>query len=142
MELGGQPSKVKDNTAQGLGDSNIGYPTNQDSSSGYNDQPNNHYIRRHKTFAILKGRLSALAQIGEDWMYLASLGAIMAMISFSMDGVINLLLENRLWLFRDLNDALIIQYFGWCVPPIILVAFSTGFVHLCSPTVGSDQQTL
>lgn len=86
-----------------------------------------------------RSRLSTLAQIGEDWLYLASLGAIMAVISFSMDSVIQMFFNNRLWLFRDLNENnLFVQYSAWCLPPIILVAFSTGFVHLCSPTaIGS-----
>ena len=101
-----------------------------------NQNENDNTGAKRQSLTIIKSRLAALAQIGEDWMYLASLGAIMALISFSMDTVITLFLNNRLWLFHDLNDDnLIVQYLGWCVPPVILVAFSTGFVHLCSPTV-------
>lgn len=107
---------------------------NKQASFGKNDIVNT----KHRSIAIIKSRLAALAQIGEDWLYLASLGAIMALISFSMDGIIAMFLSNRLWLFHDLTtDNLIIQYLGWCVPPIVLVSFSAGFVHLCSPTVGS-----
>lgn len=83
-----------------------------------------------------KTRLATLAQIGEDWLYLALLGTIMALLSFSMDSVITLFLKTRLWLFTDLNeDDLFVQYLGWCIMPVVLIAFSTGFVHLCSPTV-------
>lgn len=84
-------------------------------------------------------RLATLAQIGEDWLYLALLGIIMALLSFSMDSVITLFLNTRLRLFRDISETnLLIQYLGWCVTPIVLVTFSSGFVHLCSPTaIGS-----
>lgn len=83
-----------------------------------------------------RSRLATLAQIGEDWLYLALLGTIMALLSFSMDTVITLFLNTRLWLFKDLSeDNTIIQYVGWCLTPIVLVSFSSGFVHLCSPTV-------
>lgn len=83
-----------------------------------------------------KTRLATLAQIGEDWLYLALLGIIMALLSFYMDSVITLFLNTRLWLFKDLSeDNLFIQYLGWCVAPIVLVTFSSAFVHLCSPTV-------
>lgn len=85
-----------------------------------------------------KTRLATLAQIGEDWLYLALLGTIMAMLSFSMDSVITLFLNTRLWLFHDLSeDNVLVQYLGWCITPIVLVTFSSGFVHLCSPTVSS-----
>lgn len=86
-----------------------------------------------------KSRLATLAQIGEDWLYLALLGTIMALLSFSMDSVITLFLNTRLRLFRDISpDNQLIQYLGWCVTPIVLVTFSSGFVHLCSPTaIGS-----
>lgn len=85
---------------------------------------------------VIKSKLKTLAQIGEDWLYLALLGIIMALISFSMDTIIALFLNTRLRLYQDLNDyTLIIQYIGWCATPIVLVTFSSGFVHLCSPTV-------
>lgn len=77
-----------------------------------------------------------MAQIGQDWLYLALLGIIMALLSFSMDSVISLFLDTRLRLFKDLNvDLMVVKYLAWCIMPIILVAFSSGFVHLCSPTV-------
>lgn len=86
-----------------------------------------------------RGRLATLAQIGEDWLYLALLGVIMASLSFSMDSVITLFLNTRLWLFKDLSENnIFVQYIGWCLTPIVLVTFSSGFVHLCSPTaIGS-----
>lgn len=89
-----------------------------------------------KSTLTARTRLATLAQIGEDWLYLALLGTIMALLSFSMDSVITLFLNTRLWLFKDLSeDNRLVQYVGWCLTPIILVTFSSGFVHLCSPTV-------
>lgn len=88
---------------------------------------------------IARSRLATLAQIGEDWLYLALLGIIMALLSFSMDSIITLFLETRLWLSQEMEGHnLLVQYLAWCITPILLVAFSTGFVHLCSPTaIGS-----
>lgn len=88
---------------------------------------------------MTRSKLTTLAQIGEDWLYLALLGIIMALLSFSMDTIITLFLNTRLWLFKDLNgDSILIQYLCWCITPIVLVTFSSGFVHLCSPTaIGS-----
>lgn len=86
----------------------------------------------------IRTRWAYLVQIGEDWLYLALLGTIMAVLSFSMDTVITLFLNTRLWLYNDFNgDNLFVQYLGWCVTPIVLVTFSSGFVHLCSPTVSN-----
>lgn len=81
-----------------------------------------------------------MVQIGQDWLYLALLGIIMALLSFSMDAVISLFLDTRLRLFKDLSgDFLPSKYLAWCVMPIVLVAFSSGFVHLCSPTVSKGE---
>lgn len=84
----------------------------------------------------LKQKLTSLYQIGQDWLYLALLGTTMAVLSFSMDQVINLFLNTRLWVFEDLaNSNLVARYLAWSTTPLVLVIFSTGFVHLCSPTV-------
>lgn len=90
------------------------------------------------TSKLIRSKLKTLLQIGEDWLYLALLGIIMALISFSMDTIIALFLNTRLRLYQDLADySPLIQYVGWCLTPIVLVTFSSGFVHLCSPTVSS-----
>lgn len=93
----------------------------------------------HDSLAPIKpGRLTTLAQIGEDWLYLALLGVIMALLSFSMDTIITLFLNTRLWLSEELGQhGLMLEYSAWCLVPILLVTFSTGFVHLCSPTVST-----
>lgn len=116
---------------------------NDDQKEGESQQRQHHQNNRQKStrkkssFAS-KSRLAILAQIGEDWLYLALLGTIMALISFSMDSVITLLLNTRLRLFKDVsNNSPFLKYLAWCVTPIVLVTFSSGFVHLCSPTVST-----
>lgn len=91
---------------------------------------------KHANLSPIQGRLTSMAQIGEDWLYLALLGIIMALLSFSMDSIITLFLNTRFWFSNEMrNYNLIVQYVAWCATPILLVTFSTGFVHLCSPTV-------
>ncbi|KAG9508591.1 Chloride channel protein 2 [Fragariocoptes setiger] len=82
---------------------------------------------------------TTFVQIGGDWLFLASLGTIMALLSFSMDTVISMFLNARSTLFHDLDGKnIVLEYLGWCVLPIILVTFSTKFVQVCSPAaVGS-----
>lgn len=133
------PNRItKTSTSTATNDVNSGNNDNNNTSSNITTTNNANKVATNKS-SFSRSRLSTLAQIGEDWLYLASLGAIMAIISFSMDSVIQMFFNNRLWLFRDLNENnLFVQYLAWCLPPIILVAFSTGFVHLCSPTaIGS-----
>ena len=110
---------------------------NQDNNNNNNHHQNNHErLSAGGQSPISRTRLATLAQIGEDWLYLALLGTIMALLSFSMDSMITFFLSTRLWLFTDLNeDSVIVQYLGWCLMPIVLVIFSTAFVYLCSPTV-------
>lgn len=96
-----------------------------------------HVVGLHDSLTPIKRNLlSTLGQIGEDWLYLALLGIIMALLSFSMDYVITLLLNTRLWFSQELGQhGLSLQYLAWCLIPVLLVTFGTGFVHLCSPTV-------
>lgn len=85
---------------------------------------------------MTRSRLNTLAQIGEDWLYLALLGIIMALLSLFMDSMITMFLGTRIWLSDEMGEQnLLLQYLAWCLVPVLLVTFSTGFVHLCSPTV-------
>uniref|UniRef100_A0A6G1SEG5 Chloride channel protein 2 n=1 Tax=Aceria tosichella TaxID=561515 RepID=A0A6G1SEG5_9ACAR len=88
---------------------------------------------------MTRSRLNTLAQIGEDWLYLALLGIIMALLSLFMDSMITMFLSTRIWLSEEMSEQnLFLEYLAWCLVPILLVTFSTGFVHLCSPTaIGS-----
>lgn len=78
------------------------------------------------------------AKIGEDWVFLAVLGVIMAIVSFIMDYGISICNTSRLWLFEHLGEHIAAQYFAWIVLPVFLVLFSAGFVHLLAPqAIGS-----
>jgi len=78
------------------------------------------------------------AKIGEDWVFLAALGIIMALVSFAMDYTINICNQARLWLVTDLASNIGLQYLAWVSLPVFLVLFSAGFVHVVAPqAIGS-----
>ncbi|XP_058986544.1 chloride channel protein 2-like isoform X7 [Musca domestica] len=78
------------------------------------------------------------ARLGEDWVFLALLGIIMALLSYIMDKGISICTNARVWLYRDLTSQPIAQYFAWVSLPVCLILFSAGFVHLIAPqSIGS-----
>ena len=82
------------------------------------------------------------AKLGEDWVFLAVLGILMAVVSFAMDLGIKGCNDARVWLFDNLKDHVAdhvaVEYFSWTVLPVTLVLFSTGFVHIMTPqAIGS-----
>ena len=81
------------------------------------------------------------AKLGEDWVFLAILGILMAIISFSMDLGIGLCGASRMKLYnivREKEYNIVIQFLAWCIMPVILVLFSAGFVHVVAPqAIGS-----
>ena len=78
------------------------------------------------------------ARIGEDWVFLALLGIIMALVSFAMDYTISLCGHARLWLVNDLVSNIYIQFLAWVSLPVLLILFSAGFVHIVAPqAIGS-----
>ncbi|KAK9505379.1 hypothetical protein O3M35_009453 [Rhynocoris fuscipes] len=78
------------------------------------------------------------ARLGEDWVFLALLGLIMAFLSFFMDHGISMCNKGRIWLYRDLTTHPVAQYFAWVSLPLCLILFSAGFVHIVAPqSIGS-----
>lgn len=78
------------------------------------------------------------ARVGEDWVFLALLGIIMALLSYLMDRVIYLCTRTRFWLFELSGEHVIIEYLVWTSTSISLILFASGFVHLVAPqAVGS-----
>lgn len=78
------------------------------------------------------------ARLGEDWVFLALLGVIMAVLSFIMDRGISMCNKARIFLFRDLTNHPLAQYAAWVSLPVCLILFSAGFVHLIAPqSIGS-----
>ncbi|SPP88421.1 chloride channel protein 2 isoform X7 [Drosophila guanche] len=79
-----------------------------------------------------------VARLGEDWVFLALLGIIMALLSFVMDKGISICTNARIWLYRDLTSHPFVQYISWVSLPVCLILFSAGFVHLIAPqSIGS-----
>ncbi|XP_065333405.1 chloride channel protein 2 isoform X1 [Cloeon dipterum] len=78
------------------------------------------------------------AKLGEDWVFLALLGIIMAFVSFIMDMGIGMCNKSRMWLYRDLSSHPLLQYVAWISLPVFLILFSAGFVHIVAPqSIGS-----
>ncbi|XP_055837032.1 chloride channel protein 2-like [Episyrphus balteatus] len=80
-----------------------------------------------------------LSRFGEEWIFLALLGIIMAFISFGVDLGVNICTNGRMFLYRDIfNSSILLQFVAWIVPSICLVLFACGFTHLVAPqAVGS-----
>lgn len=79
------------------------------------------------------------AHVGEDGVFLALLGIIMAVLSFMMDEGIKMCNRARASLYEELQDHhVFVRYLCWLTLPISLILFSTGFVHMLAPqAVGS-----
>lgn len=79
------------------------------------------------------------ARLGEDWVFLALLGLIVALLSFFMDGGIGMCNKARIWLYRDIaTKHIALQYVAWVSLPTFLILFSAGFVHIIAPqSIGS-----
>ncbi|XP_015179565.1 PREDICTED: chloride channel protein 2 isoform X4 [Polistes dominula] len=78
------------------------------------------------------------ARLGEDWVFLALLGVIMALISYAMDRGISMCNNARIWLYQDLTSHPALQYLAWVSLPVCLILFSAGFVHIVAPqSIGS-----
>lgn len=85
------------------------------------------YIWRH-TFA----------RLGEDWIFLALLGIIMAVLNFAMDKGIAVCNNARMWMYKDLATSTFSQYVAWVSLPICLILFAAGFVHIvAAQSIGS-----
>ncbi|XP_054160274.1 chloride channel protein 2-like [Oppia nitens] len=95
--------------------------------------------KRHITGYLSFIWKKTFARIGEDWVFLALLGVIMALLSFIMDYCIHVCSKTRIWLYDDLTgDNIWIKFIAWVTMPVLLILFSSGFVHIVSPqAVGS-----
>nr|XP_042904243.1 chloride channel protein 2 isoform X2 [Parasteatoda tepidariorum] len=81
---------------------------------------------------------NTFARLGEDWFFLAFLGVISSLLSFSMDYCISMCQKSRIWLYRDLTAHPFLQYLAWVALPMCLILFSAGFVHIMAPqAIGS-----
>jgi len=78
------------------------------------------------------------AKIGEDWVFLAMLGVVMAIISFGIDFGIEKCVSSRRILYEQLGEHVGVKYLIWISLPVLLILFATGFVHVLAPqAIGS-----
>ena len=97
----------------------------------------NGFLRKIVNLALFFWR-HTFAKLGEDWVFLAVLGLLMALVSFGMDFTIVLCNMARLWLVNDLISNIYLQFLAWITLPVALILFSTGFVNVVAPqAIGS-----
>ncbi|CAG5129965.1 unnamed protein product, partial [Candidula unifasciata] len=83
-------------------------------------------------------RDAVFLKVGEDWIFLAILGILMAILSFIMDFVIEKCQEAKFWLYEELQFSVGLQYLAWVSYSMLLILFAVGFTHLVSPqAIGS-----
>ncbi|XP_015836329.1 chloride channel protein 2 [Tribolium castaneum] len=76
----------------------------------------------------------------EEWVFLAILGILVALISYMIDWGVRMCNWSRMWLYGPLahNGHPWAKYFAWIALPVTLCMFSAGFVKLVGPkAVGS-----
>ncbi|KAK9880654.1 hypothetical protein WA026_011893 [Henosepilachna vigintioctopunctata] len=73
-----------------------------------------------------------IGKLGEDWVFLAFLGFIMALISYGIDKLVLVFMNSRLYLY-NMGYNMSSKYFGWILLPFCLIMFNVGFVHIVGP---------
>ncbi|XP_061163561.1 chloride channel protein 2-like isoform X4 [Saccostrea echinata] len=95
-------------------------------------------VKPHTGFRVYLERLIhfrdvVFQKIGEDWIFLALLGILMALLSFTMDYIIEKCQAAKFWLYQELAFSPPLQYFAWVSYTLLFILFATGFSHLVSP---------
>ncbi|XP_062505166.1 chloride channel protein 2-like [Corticium candelabrum] len=73
-----------------------------------------------------------VTQIGEDWLFLLIIGVIMALLSFTLDYLIEKSQQAHVWLYKSLTEIVIVQYLIWITFPLVFISFAVGFTNLVS----------
>ncbi|XP_052820809.1 chloride channel protein 2-like isoform X3 [Mya arenaria] len=103
-----------------------------------NSEPKPRYRILECWIAVVRSWHWVVKKVGEDWIFLALLGIIMALLSFTMDYVIEKMQEAKIWLYQELSFSISLQYLSWVLYSILLITFAVGFTHLMSPqAIGS-----
>ncbi|XP_040084471.1 chloride channel protein ClC-Ka isoform X4 [Oryx dammah] len=79
-----------------------------------------------------------LFRVGEGWYFLAVLGVLMALISFTMSFAVGRVVRAHKWLYREVGDGHLLRYLSWTVYPVALVSFSSGFSQSITPFSGGS----
>jgi len=82
---------------------------------------------------------NTFARIGEDWIFLALLGIIMAIISFIINFISEQAALARRRVYQNIaGDNILFKYVVWTSTSVIMIMFASGFVHIVAPqAVGS-----
>lgn len=76
--------------------------------------------------------------LAEDFIFLTSLGVIVAVFSFAIDIAVNRCHTGRLWLLNLCHFSVAAQFFAWVSFFIVLACFAVGITHIIAPTaIGS-----
>uniref|UniRef100_A0ACB8ERM7 Chloride channel protein 1 n=1 Tax=Sphaerodactylus townsendi TaxID=933632 RepID=A0ACB8ERM7_9SAUR len=77
-------------------------------------------------------------KLGEDWIFLALLGLVMALVSWGVDYASAKSLLVYKWIYKELHPSIPMQFLAWVTYPLILILFAAVFCQLVSPqAVGS-----
>ncbi|XP_074040504.1 chloride channel protein 2 isoform X2 [Leptinotarsa decemlineata] len=98
--------------------------------------------RRQKELEIYQGKYTrfffkiwsnTFGKLGEDWVFLALLGIIVAIISYTIDKGIMMCNKGQMWLYHDLSSGLFTKWVAWICIPFCLVMWDVGLTHLLAP---------
>ncbi|XP_077980789.1 chloride channel protein 2-like [Glandiceps talaboti] len=74
-------------------------------------------------------RSLAHSSVGDDWLFLALLGIIMALLSFGIDYCIAFFQSGQVYVFHKLDGKPFLQYLCWVGYPTALIVFSAAFTY-------------
>ncbi|CAG9772798.1 unnamed protein product [Ceutorhynchus assimilis] len=81
---------------------------------------------------------NTFGHFGEDWLFLAILGILVAIISYSIDQGAAMCAKARTMLFSELADRYFAKWVAWVCLPVVLILWDVGITSLIAPkAVGS-----
>ncbi|CAG9861713.1 unnamed protein product [Phyllotreta striolata] len=98
--------------------------------------------KRQKELEIYQGKYKRLfwrvwsqtfGKLGEDWVILAILGILMAIISYTIDKGVAMCGSGQKWLYGELSTGLFTKWVAWVCLPFCLVIWDVGLTHLVAP---------
>jgi chloride channel 2 len=84
------------------------------------------------SMALTRIKRFVITWIGEDWLFLLIIGLLMALLSFTLDYLIEKCQRAHIWLFQNLTEIVVFQYLIWVTFPLVLISFAVGFTSLVS----------
>ncbi|XP_070561651.1 chloride channel protein 2-like isoform X2 [Ptychodera flava] len=91
-----------------------------------------------RALATIRDEALRTTSVGNDWLFLALLGTLMALLSFGIDYCIALFQKGQVFFFHALDGQPFPQYLLWILYPTGLILFSAVFTYYVEPNgVGS-----